>query len=183
VNNVPGRPATEEDDAASSALIPRAASEEAAAAIAAGGANVSVVRLSQIHDTTRQGLITWAIAIARDKGVCPYVGDGHNRWPAAHLLDTARLYRLVLEKAERGAKYHAVADEGVTFRDIAEVLGQRLKLPVVSIAPEEAAAHFGWLAHFIDRDAPASSALTRQRLHWQPTERGLLADLKELEGV
>jgi nucleoside-diphosphate-sugar epimerase len=182
VNSAPGRLATEEDEAASSAAIPRAASEEAAAAIAADGANVSVVRLPQIHDTTRQGLITWAIAMAREKGVCPYVGDGHNRWPATHLLDTARLYKLVLERAERGAKYHAVAEEGVTFRDIAEVLGKRLKLPLASIAPEKAEAHFGWLADFIGRDAPASSALTRERLHWQPRERGMLADLGELEG-
>jgi nucleoside-diphosphate-sugar epimerase len=182
VNSAPGRLATEEDEAASSAAIRRAASEEAAAAIAADGANVSVVRLPQIHDTTRQGLITWAIAMAREKGVCPYVGDGHNRWPATHLLDTARLYKLVLERAERGAKYHAVAEEGVTFRDIAEVLGKRLKLPLASIAPEKAEAHFGWLADFIGRDAPASSALTRERLHWQPRERGMLADLGELEG-
>jgi nucleoside-diphosphate-sugar epimerase len=180
-NSAPGRSATEEDEAASAAAIPRAASEEAAVAIAAKGANVSVVRLPQVHDTTRQGLITYAIAMAREKGVCPYVGDGHNRWPAAHVLDTARLYRLALERAERGAKYHAVAEEGVSFRDIAEVLGKRLKLPVMSIAPEQAEAHFGWLAHFVGRDAPASSALTRQRLRWQPTERGMIADLEELQ--
>ena len=163
-HNASGGPATEEDAALSSEAHPRAASEEAAAAAAAKGVNVSVVRLPQVHDTARQGLITWAIAIAREKGVCPYVGDGHNRWPAAHVLDTARLYRLALERAERGAKYHAVAEEGVSFRDIAEVLGKRLKLPVRSISPDEAKAHFGWLAPFAGLDAPASSALTRQRL-------------------
>ncbi len=181
-HNASGGPATEEDAALSSEAHPRAASEEAAASAAARGVNVSVVRLPQVHDTARQGLITWAIAIAREKGVCPYVGDGHNRWPAAHVLDTARLYRLALERAERGAKYHAVAEEGVSFREIAEVLGKRLKLPVSSINPDEAKAHFGWLAPFAGLDAPASSALTRRRLQWQPTERGMIADLEELQG-
>jgi nucleoside-diphosphate-sugar epimerase len=181
-NTTPGRPSREEDTAASSKVAPRAASEEAAADVVEKGGNVSVVRLPQVHDTTRQGLVTFAIAIAREKGVCAFVGDGQNRWPAAHVLDTARLYRLALERAERGAKYHAVAEEGVRLRDIAEVLGRRLKLPVKSIAPEEAEANFGWLAAFIGRDAPASSELTRKRLQWQPRERGLLADLRELQG-
>ena len=181
-HNASGGAATEEDAALSSQAHPRAASEEAAAAIAAKGVNVSVVRLPQVHDTTRQGLITWAIEIAREKGLCPYVGDGQNRWPAAHVLDTARLYRLALERAERGAKYHAVAEEGVSFRDIAEVLGRRLKLPVRSIGPDEAKAHFGWLAPFAGLDAPASSVLTRRRLQWRPRERGMIADLQELQG-
>jgi nucleoside-diphosphate-sugar epimerase len=181
-NSGSGRPATEEDAAERSAVSPRAASEEAAASIAAEGVNVSVVRLPQVHDTTRQGLITYAIAMAREKGVSAYVGEGRNRWPAAHVVDTARLYRLAFERAERGAKYHAVAEEGVPLRDIAEVLGKRLKLPVVSIAPQEAAAHFGWLSAFVGRDAPASSELTRKRLQWRPNERGVLADLKELQG-
>jgi nucleoside-diphosphate-sugar epimerase len=180
-NSEPGELATEDSETASSAAIPRAASEEAAMAAAAHGGNVSVMRLPQIHDTARQGLISYAIAMAREKGVCPYVGDGANRWPAAHVLDTARLYRLALERAERGAKYHAVAEEGVRFRDIAEVLGHRLKLPVKSISPKEAEAHFGWLTPFVGRDAPASSALTRKRLNWQPNERGMLADLAELQ--
>jgi nucleoside-diphosphate-sugar epimerase len=182
VHNASGGPAREEDAALGSAAHPRAASEEAAAAVAAKGVNMSVVRLPQVHDTTRQGLITYAIAIAVEKGLCPYVGDGQNRWPSSHVLDTARLYRLAIEKAERGAKYHAVAEEGVSFRDIVEVLGKRLKLPVRSIGPDEAKAHFGWLAPFAGLDAPASSALTRQRLRWQPKERGLLADLEELQG-
>ena len=181
-HNASGGPAREEDAALGSEAHPRAASEETAVAIVAKGVNVSVVRLPQVHDTARQGLITYAIAIAVEKGLCPYVGDGRNRWPSSHVLDTARLYRLAIEKAERGAKYHAVAEEGVSFRDIAEVLGKRLNLQVSSIGPDEAKAHFGWLAPFAGLDAPASSALTRQRLQWQPKERGLLADLEELQG-
>ena len=181
-HNASGGPSTEEDAALGSEAHPRAASEEAAAAVAAKGVNVSVVRLPQVHDTTRQGLVTYAIAIAVEKGLCPYVGDGQNRWPSSHVLDTARLYRLALEKAQRGAKYHAVAEEGVSFREIAEILGKRLKLPVRSIGPDDAKTHFGWLAPFAGLDAPASSALTRQRLQWQPKERGLLADLEELQG-
>jgi nucleoside-diphosphate-sugar epimerase len=180
-NSAPGRFASEEDEAISSEAHPRAASEEAARSAAEKGVNVSVVRLPQVHDRARQGLVTFAIGIALEKGVCPYVGDGQNRWPSAHVLDTARLYRLALEKAEPGATYHAVAEEGVSFRDITEVLGRQLKLPVRSISPDEAKDHFGWLAMFAGLDAPASSALTRQRLQWQPKERGLLADLEELE--
>jgi nucleoside-diphosphate-sugar epimerase len=179
--SAPGRLAVEDDEALDSGMHPRAASEEAARAVAERGVNVSVVRLPQIHDTARQGLITFAIGIALEKGVCPYVGDGRNRWPSTHILDTARLYRLALEKAEPGARYHAVAEEGVSFREIAEVLGRQLKLPVRSISPDEAKDHFGWLAPFAGLDAPASSALTRQRLQWQPKERGLLADLEQLE--
>jgi nucleoside-diphosphate-sugar epimerase len=180
-NSAPGRSATEEDEALRSDMHPRAASEEAARALADKGVNVSVMRLPQVHDRARQGLITFAIAMALEKGVCPYVGDGQNRWPSAHILDTAHLYRLALEKAEPGARYHAVAEEGVSLRDITEVLGRQLKLPVRSISPDEAKAHFGWLAPFAGLDAPASGALTRQRLQWQPKERGLLADLEQLE--
>ncbi len=175
-----GRPSTEDDVAISAALAPRAASEEAAAAIAAQGANVSVVRLPQVHDTVRQGLVSYAVAIAREKGVSAYVGDGANRWPAAHVLDTARLYRLALEKAEPDARYHAVVEEGVPLRDIAETISRRLDIPALSIAPEEAEAHFGWLAAFAGRDVPASSAQTRARLGWQPTGPGLIADLEQL---
>jgi nucleoside-diphosphate-sugar epimerase len=181
-NTAPGQPATEQDVAANSAVVPRAASEEAAAAAAADGANVSVVRLPQVHNTLRQGLITYAIAAARENKASAYVGDGRNRWPAAHVLDTARLYRLALEKAEPGAVYHAVAEPGVPLRDIAEVIGRRLKVPVVSIAPDEAAAHFGWLSAFVDRDVPASSKQTQKRLGWQPTGPGLIADLEQLRG-
>jgi nucleoside-diphosphate-sugar epimerase len=179
-NTVPGQPALEENAIVSSAKIPRAASEEAAASVAARGVNVSVVRLPQVHDQVKQGLITYAILLARQKGVSAYVGDGRNRWPAAHVLDAARLYRLALEKQTAGAKYHAVAEEGVPLRDIAEVIGRGLKVPVVSLSPEEAAAHFGWLAMFAGHDVPAASTQTRQQLGWHPTGPGLIADLERM---
>jgi nucleoside-diphosphate-sugar epimerase len=179
-NTVPGQPAKEDNATIGSDVIPRAASEEAAAAVAADGNNVSVVRLPQVHDTVRQGLITPAIEIYRQKGACAYLGDGLNRWPAAYVLDVARLYRLAIEKAEPNAKYHAVAEEGVSMRDIAEAIARRLKLPVKSIAPEEAQAFFGWLAMFAGHDVPASSAQTRRKLGWEPTGPGLIADLERL---
>jgi nucleoside-diphosphate-sugar epimerase len=179
-NTVPGQPALEDNPVINSSVIPRAASEEAAASVAAQGVNVSVVRLPQVHDPVKQGLITYAIVLAREKGVSAYVGDGLNRWPAAHVLDTAHLYRLALEKQDAGAKYHAVAEEGVPLRDIAEVIGRGLKVPVVSMSPEEAAVHFGWIGMFVGRDAPASSALTRKRLGWNPTGPGLIADLERM---
>jgi nucleoside-diphosphate-sugar epimerase len=179
-NGAPGQLATEDDATASSAAVPRAASEEAAASVAAKGVRVSVVRLPQVHNTVKQGLITFAIAVARQKEVSAYVGDGLNRWPAVHVLDTARLYRLAVEKLETGARYHAVAEEGVSMRDIAEVIGRGLKVPVISVSPEEAPAHFGWLAAFAGRDLPASSTLTQERLGWRPTGPGLIADLEQM---
>jgi len=179
-NTVPGQPAKEDNPIVGTDAHPRAASEEAAASAAAEGVNVSVVRLPQVHDPVTQGLITPAIGMYREKGVCVYVGDGANRWPAAYLLDVARLYRLAIEKAEPGAKYHAVAEEGVTLREIADAIGRRLKLPVESIAPEEAQAYFGWLAMFAALDMPASSEQTRKKLGWRPTGPGLIADLEQL---
>lgn len=179
-NTVPGQPAKEDNAIADSGTHPRAATEEAAAAAAAEGVNVSVVRLPQVHDTAKQGLITPAIEMFGEKGVCAYIGDGHNRWPAAHVLDVARLYRLAIEKAEPNAKYHAVAEEGVSMRDIVEAIGRRLALPVKSIPLEEAQAFFGWLTMFAGRDMPASSAQTRKKLGWQPTGPGLIADLERL---
>lgn len=181
VNAEPGRPATEDGPTTSADVIARAASEEAAAALAETGINVSVMRLPQVHDTVRQGLVTYAIAMFREKGVCAYVGDGAFRWPAAHVLDVARLYRLAIEKAQPGAKYHAVAEEGVSLRDIAQAIGRRLQLPVESIPAADAPAFFGWLAMFIGHDLPASSAWTRQALGWQPGGPGLIADLERLE--
>lgn len=178
-NSPPGQPATEDGEA--SASIPRAASEQAALALAADGLNVSIVRLPQVHDTEKQGLVTYAIQTSREKGACAYIGDGQNRWPAAALADAARLYRLAIEKAERGARYHAVAEEGVSMRDIMKVLGRRLDLPVKSIAPEEAQDWYGWLAMFAMRDLPASSAQTRKRLGWEPKGPTLLADLAALQ--
>jgi len=159
---------------------PRKASEIAGIAVAERGVNVSVVRLPQVHDPVKQGLITYLVQIAREKGVSAYLGDGLNRWPAAHVLDVARLYRLALEKAVPGSRYHAVAEEGISVREMAAVIGRRLKVPAVSIAPDQAATHFGWLGMFADHDMPASSALTRERLGWHPTGPGLIADLEQL---
>jgi nucleoside-diphosphate-sugar epimerase len=178
-NAAPGQPGTEEIFN-SSHPNPRVASELAGAAVLAMGANVSVVRLPQVHDTVKQGLITPAVALAHEKGVSAYVGDGLNRWPAAHVLDVARLYRLALEKREAGARYHAVAEEGIPVRDIAEVIGRGLKVPVVALSPEEAAGHFGWLAAFAGMDVPASSAQTRERLGWHPTGPRLITDLEQM---
>jgi nucleoside-diphosphate-sugar epimerase len=177
----PGEPATEDAPAITSSEFPRAASEEAAAAAAAThGVSASVVRLPQVHDPERQGLISPWIAIAREKGVFAYIGEGRNRWPAAHISDVARLYRLAIEKSESGAIYNAVGEEGVPARDIAETIGRRLKVPVKSITPEEAGGYFGWLAHLAARDMPASSAQTQKKLGWRPTGPGLIADLERL---
>lgn len=179
-NTVPGEPAREDNAIVGSDVHPRAASEETAAAVAAEGVNVSVVRLPQVHDPVRQGLITPLTDTYRKYGACAYLGEGLNRWPAAHVLDVAALYRLVIEKAEPNAKYHAVGEEGVPMRDIAAALGRRLKLPVKSIAPQEAPAVFGWLAMLAGHDMPASSAQTRRKLGWGPTGPGLIADLEQL---
>jgi nucleoside-diphosphate-sugar epimerase len=173
----PGRAATEDMDAPIHPAMPRV-SEQTGLALIAGGVRVSVMRLPQVHDHDKQGLVTYLIAVAREKGVSAYVGDGLNRWPAVHRLDAAPLYRLALEKGTAGARYHAVAEEGVPVREIAEAIGRGLKIPVVSKSPEEAAAHFGWLAMFAGMDMPASSALTQQRLGWRPTQKtGMIADL------
>jgi nucleoside-diphosphate-sugar epimerase len=179
-NAVPGQPAIEENFNPNHPN-PRKASELAGVSVADRGVNVTVVRLPQIHDRVKQGLITYAIKLAREKGVSAYVGDGRNRWPAAHVLDTARLYRLALEKQKAGSRYHAVAEEGVPVRDIAEVIGRGLKVPVVSLSPEEAPAHFGWLSAFVGYDMPASSAQTQERLGWRPTGPGLIADLEQMQ--
>jgi len=180
-NTVPGEPAKESNPIVSSAHHPRAATEEAGIVAAADGVNVSVVRLPQVHDPVAQGLITPAIATYRAKGASAYIGEGRNRWPAAHVSDVARLYKLAFERAEPNAKYHAVGEEGVSTRDIAEAIGRRLKLPVKSITPEEAPSFFGWLGGFAGLDMPASSAWTRKTLGWQPTGPGLIADLERLE--
>lgn len=179
-NTVPGQPAKEDNATVGSNVHPRAATEEAAELIAKTGVNVSVVRLPQVHDPITQGLITPAITMYREKGACAYVGDGLNRWPAAHVLDVARLYRLAIERAEPGAKYHAVAEEGVRMRDIAEAIGRRLNLPVKSISQSETQDFFGWLGMFAGHDMPASSEQTRKNLGWEPTGPGLIADLDRL---
>jgi nucleoside-diphosphate-sugar epimerase len=168
---------TEDDPPVSSKVFARMATEEAATAVADRGVRVAILRLPQVHDTRKQGLVTYAIQLARQKGVAGYVGDGANRWPAAPVLDTAHLYRLALEKGEGGVRYHAVAEEGVATRDIAEAIGRGLKVPVRSIDPEEAEGHFGWLAQFMTADLPASSAQTRAQLGWNPSGPTLLTDL------
>ena len=156
---------------------PRIASELAGNALLEAGINLSVVRLPQVHNPVKQGLISPLIEIAREKGVSAYVGEGRNRYSAGHLSDAARLYRLAVEKRQPGARYHAVGEEGVEVRAIAEALGRGLNLPVVSIAPEKAAEHFGWMGMFAPMDLPASSALTQARLGWHPTGPTLIADL------
>ncbi|QHN03437.1 SDR family oxidoreductase [Granulicella sp. WH15] len=177
--NENGKASTE--DGPTAAWNPRAASEAAVKKLTARGVNTSVVRLPQVHDTRKQGLVPYLLAVAREKGVSAYIGDGSNRWPAAHVSDVARLYRLAFERAEPGAIYHAVDEEGVTMKAIVEAHGRGLKVPVVSIKPEEAEAHFGWLGRFAGHDMPSSSAITQQKLNWKPTGPGLIADLDGMD--
>ena len=182
-NAAPGQPATE-DHFDPKHPNPRSMSEVAGASVAERGGNVSVVRLPQVHDTEKQGLITYAVQVAREKGASAYISEGLNRWPAAHVLDVAHLYRLALEKGAKGARYHAIAEEGVPLREIAEAIGRGLNVPVVAKSPEEAAQHFGFLGYFVGIDVPASSALTQERLGWHPTKQpGMIADLNHMRYV
>ncbi|HLH04479.1 MAG TPA: SDR family oxidoreductase [Bryobacteraceae bacterium] len=171
----PGRAATE-NDIMENTPSPRR-SEQAAFAFTDQGVRTSAVRLPQVHGDGDHAFTPRLIATAREKGVSAYVGEGTNRWSAVHRFDAARLYRLALEKGTAGARYHAVAEEGIPLRDIAAVIGRRLNVPVRSITPEQAAEHFGWFARFAQMDAAASSELTRQQLGWEPTGPGLLADI------
>ncbi|MGO8890316.1 MAG: SDR family oxidoreductase [Streptosporangiaceae bacterium] len=182
----PGRVATERDgrgpDSAATPLIggaqTRRATAEMTLSFASRGIRSSVVRLPPtVHGEGDNGFMAALVGIARDKGVSGYIGDGSNRWPAVHRLDAAHLFRLALEKAPAGSALHAIADEGVPIRAIAEVIGRHLDLPVVAISPADAGEHFSWLAGFLAADSPASSALTRELLGWQPTHPGLLDDL------
>ena len=169
--------ATEEDaPLPPSASYPRA-SEVTGEKLLKRGVRVSVVRLPQVHNPVKQGLVTYAAALARQKGSSAYVGDGLNRWAAVHVLDAARLYKLALEKGSAGARYHAIAEEGVPLREIAEAIGRGLNVPVASKSAEEATAHFGWLGVFVGRDLTGSSVQTQRLLGWRPTQPGLLADL------
>jgi nucleoside-diphosphate-sugar epimerase len=173
----PGHIITEDDSRDPSVPFPRDP-ETVAQNIAAHGVPVSVIRLSpSVHGAGDKGFVPIVIAAAREHGASPYVGDGQNAWPGVHRRDAARLYVLALERAADYAVYHAVADEGVPYREIAEVIGRRLNLPVTSISGDAVDAHFGWFARFAQIDARSSSAKTRATLGWNPTEPGLLADL------
>ncbi len=183
----PGEVATEHDghddpEAARRMGGPQArrANAETTLAFAARGVRSSIVRLAPtVHGDGDTGFVAMLVAIARDKGASGYIGDGSNRWPAAHRRDAASLFQLALEDAPAGSTLHGIAEEGVAIRDIAAVIGRHLDLPVVSIAPDDAAAHFGWMGALVALDSPASNALTRELVGWQPTHPGLIADLDE----
>jgi nucleoside-diphosphate-sugar epimerase len=177
----PGHVRLESDAPLSTDAMPRQP-EEAARAVAKRGVHVAIVRLPQVHDTRKQGLVPFLTQAARQKGISAYVGDGANRWAAAPLAAVAHLYKLVTEQAGPGVTvYHAVQEEGVSLREIAETLGKGLNLPVVSLDKEKVAEHFGWLAHFAALDMPASSEWTRKTLHWEPTGPGLIEDLTNMQ--
>jgi nucleoside-diphosphate-sugar epimerase len=175
---LPGAVAPEETLPPHDSPIPRR-SEQTAQALVAKGVRAMTVRLPPTtHGAGDHGFVPRLIAIARDKGAAAYIGDGDNPWPAVHRLDAAKLYRLVLENGDAGARYHAVAEEGIPFRDIAGVIGRRLNLPVVTKTHEQAGEHFGWFAHFAAMGVRSTSQRTRDRLGWQPTQTGLLADME-----
>lgn len=179
-DNGPGRPATE-DTFNHHHPNPRIASEQAGHALLDAGVDVRVVRLPQVHDTVKQGLISPFVEIAREKGEAAYVGDGTNRWSAGHVLDVAKLYALVLDHGRKGARYHAVGEEGVAARTIVEAVAAGLGVPVVSVPPAKASDYFGWFGIFAGLDMLASSAWTRAELGWTPTGPGLIADLAAME--
>ncbi len=177
----PGCLATEDTPAPTGSVMPRV-SEQTALALASRGVRASVVRLPpSVHGDGDHGFVPALIGIARKERASAYVGDGLNRWPAVHRLDAARLYRLVLENGEPGARHHGIAEEGVRFRDIAGVIGRRLNLPVLAKSPEEVANHFGWFARFAGMDSPASGERTEALLGWMPQQPGLIADLDRAE--
>jgi nucleoside-diphosphate-sugar epimerase len=172
-----GQLATEDTPAPANSPVPRV-SEQTALALVERGVHASVMRLPpSVHGDGDHGFVPILIGLAREKGLAAYVGEGLNRWPAVHRFDAATLYRLALEKGPAGFRYHAVAEEGVPFRDIATVIGRRLELPVAGKSGEDASAHFGWFTHFAGMDNPSSSQRTRELLGWQPKQIGLIADL------
>ncbi len=176
----PGRLLTEEDGINPLAPSTGRISESLGLSLASNGIRVSIMRLPpSVHGEGDHGFVPGLISIARSKGVSAYPGEGLNRWAAGHRLDAARLYRLALENAPAGKRLHAVGDEGVTSREMAEVIGRHLNLPIVSVPVEKAVEHFGFLGAFFSLDIPASSALTQQHFNWYPTQPGLIADLEE----
>jgi nucleoside-diphosphate-sugar epimerase len=177
----PGQVATEQDISDPDAHVhPRQGTEHVVLALAERNVRPAIVRPApSVHGEGDHGFVPILIEIARAKGASAYIGDGSNRWPAVHRLDAARLYRLAFERADAGSVFHAIAEEGIPTRKIAETIGRHLDLPVVSIAPEDAAEHFGWMGAFFGLDAPASSALTQERLGWRPTHPGLIEDLEQ----
>lgn len=177
-----GRHATESDDQPSGVGATPRTSEQAALSFATRGVRASVVRMSQAHDQDKQGFATYMVAHAKEKGMSAYIGTGLNRWPAVHRKEAARLYRLALEKGSAGARYHAVTEEGIAVREVAQAIGHGLNIPVVALSPEEAAQHFGWLARPASMDAPASSKITQKALGWQLANvPGFLTDLNQLD--
>ncbi|WP_213716288.1 SDR family oxidoreductase [Cedecea lapagei] len=176
----PGKPATEEGYNLLTSN-PRKATEIAGVSLLERGVNASFVRLPQVHDTFRQGLITPLIELARDKGVAAYVDEGKNRWSAVHLSDAARLYVQAVERGVAGERYNAVAEEGIATKTIAETIGRGLGVPVRSIAADKASDHFGWLGSFAAHDMSASSAATQQKTGWRPTGPGLIEDLQKMK--
>jgi nucleoside-diphosphate-sugar epimerase len=176
----PGKPATE---AGYNLLTPnpRKATEIAGVSVLERGVNASFVRLPQVHDTFRQGLITPLIELARDKGVAAYIGEGENRWSAVHLSDAARLYVQAVERGVAGERYNAVAEEGIATKTIAETIGRGLGVPVRSIAADKASDHFGWLGSFAAHDMSASSEATQRKTGWRPSGPGLIEDLQKMK--
>ena len=175
-----GKPATE-DVIHVENPNPRVASELAGLEAAAAGVKVVVVRLPQVHDTRKQGLVSPYVMVSKQKGLAGYIGDGLNRWPAAHIGDVARLYKLAVEQGRAGERFHAVDEEGIAAKDIAASIGSGLGVPVRSLTPQEAVEHYGWLGHFLSMDMPASSAWTQERLGWRPSGPGLLEDLAGMD--
>jgi nucleoside-diphosphate-sugar epimerase len=173
----PGQLATENDAISPNFPFPRVSEQTA---LALKGVNASVMRLPQVHNTVKQGLVSYMIPGMREKGVAGYVGEGKVRWAATHVSDVAKAYRLAIEKAEPGVRYHAIAEEGVLMREIAEALGRRLKIPTKSIPSQESEAHFGWMNGFVSLDLVGSSENTRKKLGWKPTGPSLIADLDKM---
>lgn len=175
-----GRVSTETDILPAGAHGMPRVSEQVSMALTDSGVRVSVIRMSQVHDRNRQGFASYLMDHARKHGVSAYVSDGQNRWPAVHRLDAARLYSLVLDNDASGERYHAVGEEGVAVREVAEAIGKRLNVPVTSLSEEDSAGHFGWLDRIARMDVPASSVLTRQELQWQPLQKAdLIQDILE----